>query len=140
MSESQFIESIECQFPYRDRSRALALTEAACSISPNAAFAVVDEISRPPAGESADPAIASAVLSHIEARISHPLVSPVITLARRLLTGDTVPVSDAILALRQIEQFPGQYAALSIAYFASDDVAGLADAEYNRIRAVWDAP
>ncbi len=41
--------------------------------------------------------------------------------------------------LRQMEQFPRQYAALSVAYFACDDVDGVADQEFNRIRAAWDA-
>jgi hypothetical protein len=140
MSESKFIESIECRFPYHDRTLALEVTEAGCSISPNAAFAVADEISRPPAGECIDQTIASDVLSHIEARLSHPLTVAVVTFARRLVAGDSISVPEAVALMREVEQFPGQYAALSIAYFASDDIAGIADAEYNRIRAVWSAP
>jgi hypothetical protein len=140
MSESKFIESIECRFPYLDRTLALEVAEEGCSISSNAAFAVADEISRPPAGEPVDQLIASDVLSHIEARVSHPLTSAVITFARRLVTGKTVSVPEAVALLREIEKFPGQYAALSIAYFASDDIAGIADAEYNRIMAAWSAP
>ena len=140
MSESKFIESIECQFPYHDRTLALQITDTACSISSNAAFAVADEVSRPPAGESIDQAIAFDVLHQIEARMPHPLTPPVINLAKRLAAGEVVSVPEAVAVLQLIEQFPGQYAALSVAYFASDDVAGIADAEYNRIKAAWGAP
>ena len=140
MSESTFIDSIECRFPYHDRSEALHLAAVACSISPNAAFAVVDEISRPPADEAIDLAIVSDVLSHIEAHLSHPLTNEIVVLARRLVAGELISVPEAVVVLRKIEAFPGQYAALSVAYFASDDIAGVADSEYNRIRAAWDAP
>ena len=140
MSESKFIESIECRFPYHDRTIALEITESGCSISPNAAFAVADEISRPPLGESIDQAIASDVLSHIEARVSHPITAALVAFARRLVVGDNISVPEAVALMQEIEQFPGQYAALSIAYFASDDIAGIADAEYNRIKAAWSAP
>ena len=140
MSEIEFIESIACKFPYQDAVLALRLAETACSISPNAAFAVLDEISRPPFGETADAAVFSSVVAYCESQILHPLASPVISIVRKLGLREPVSVSEAIFVLRQIERFPGQYAALSIVYFASDDVAGLADNEYNRIRALWDAP
>ena len=140
MSEVEFIQSIECRFPYRDRSRALELAETACLISPNAVFAVADEVSRPPHGEITDPETCSDVLNYLSAHIQHPLAEPVLGLAHTLVAGKSVNVGDAVRVLRQIEPFPGQYAALSIAYFAPDDIDGVADAEYNRIRAVWDAP
>ena len=140
MSESKFIESIQCRFPYRDRSRALELAGVACSISPNAAFAVADEVSRPPYGDSTDPIICTEVLNYLDAHLHHPLAESVLALARTLVSDESVSVETSINVLRQIEAFPGQYAALSIAYFAPDDTQGLADAEYNRIRAVWDAP
>lgn len=140
MSESEFIQSIQCRFPYLDRTGALELAEIACSISPNAAFAVADEVSRPPYGSSTDPAICADVLSYLGGHSRHQLAEPVLALARTLVSGERVSVETAVGVLRQIEPFPGQYAALSITYFAPDDVDGVADAEYKRIMAVWDAP
>ncbi|WP_162350363.1 hypothetical protein [Pseudoxanthomonas gei] len=139
MRESTFIESIECRFPYQDRLRALEITEEACSISANAAFAVVDELSRPPAGEAVSLSLSTELLSLIELRIPHPLAQPILSLARKLVSEQLVSVLESLFALRQVERFPGQYAALSIAYFACDDVDGIADLEFNRIRAAWDA-
>ena len=140
MSESEFIDSIKCAFPYENRERAIALIDASCSISANAAFAVVDEISRPPFGAKTDPALSLDLLSLLEAKLLHPLTRPVIDLARKLVRSEQIPVADAISLLREIEPYPGQYSALSVAYFASDDTAGLADQEHSRIRAMWDAP
>ena len=139
MDESTFISSIRCRFPYEDRARALDLANQACSLCLNAAFAVVDEISRPPVGESAAPELSEEVLLLIEQRLSHPLVQPILAVARKLVAGQSVSVSESVLVLRQVERFPGQYCALSVAYFACDDVDDVADQEFNRIVAAWDA-
>ena len=142
MSESEFIQSIQCNFPYHDLARALELARIACSISPNAAFAVADEFSRPPYGETPDSELCYEVLTYLESNIPHPLTKPVIGLARFRVAGGqgAVSVEDSVRVLRQIKAFPGQYAALSIAYFAADDIDGIADAEESRIRASWSAP
>jgi hypothetical protein len=114
----------------------------ACSISPNAAFAVADEVSRPPYGDVPDPEICFEVLTYLESNLQHPLTKPVVALARLLVAGGqgAVSVEDSVRVLRQVEVFPGQYNALSVAYFAADDIDGIADAEHSRIRAAWSAP
>ena len=142
MSESAFIQSIQCNFPYHDRSRAMELAAFACSISPNAAFAVADEVSRPPYSDTPDPEICFEVLAYLESNLKHPLTKPVLDLARLLVAGGqgSVSVEDSVRVLKQVEAFPGQFSALSIAYFAANDVDGIADAEESRIRASWAAP
>ena len=139
MEEPEFIASIECKFPYDDRIASLELTKQACSLSPNATFAVVDEISRPPAGEHVSSQLSAELLSYVEQHLTHPLSTPIIAIARKLVSGQGVSVADSLLAFRQIERFPGQYCALSIAYFACDDIDGTADREFNRIMAAWNA-
>src|SRR5687767_15623082 len=103
MEESTFISSIECKFPYDDRTRALELASQACCLSPNAAFAVVDEVSRPPLGESAPPELSEELLLFVEQNLSHQLVQPIVALARKLVSGQTVSVAEAVLVLRQVE-------------------------------------
>ncbi|MFN7551387.1 MAG: hypothetical protein ACK59M_16575 [Pseudomonadota bacterium] len=139
MDESGFIASIDCKFPYEDRDAALDLAKQACLLSPNAAFAVVDEVSRPPKGIAPTPQFGIEVLSFVEQHLAHPLATPIIGLAREIVLGRSVSVPEAVLALRQVERFPGQYCALSVAYFACDDVDGIAERELNRIKAAWDA-
>ena len=138
MEESEFIASIECKFPYRERAAAFEVATQACLLSPNAAFAVVDEVSRPPAGDHT-PEFAAELLSFIEQRLDHPLATQIIGLAQKRVAKRRVSVAESLFALRQAERFPGQYCALSVAYFACDDVDGTADQEFNRIVAAWDA-
>jgi hypothetical protein len=137
MKESHFIASIDCRFPYQDRILSLALTEEACSISPNAAFAVVDEILRPPVGISTSFALTTELLLLIEQRLSHPLVQPILVIARKLASGQVISVTDSLSAMRQVEHFPKQYSALSVVYFACDDIEGVADLEFRRIQTMW---
>ena len=139
MRESDFIASIECRFPYENRALAIEIASQACALSSNAAFAVVDEISRPPVGESSLPEMSEEVLSLIEASLVHPLTTPILDLARRLVAGKVVSVPESLFVLRQVERFPGQYCALSVAYQACDDIDGVADQEFNRIVAAWSA-
>ncbi len=136
--EISFINSIDCKFPYQDHTRAIALVEQACAISPNAVFAVVDEISRPPLNESISIEFSATLLSLVEQRLSHPLVLSIVGIARKLVLNQSIPVTESVLIMCEVEQFPGQYSALSVAYFACDDVEGIADAEFNRINAVWE--
>jgi hypothetical protein len=139
MEEAQFIEQISCQFPYGDPEAARRLAAQACSISPNAAFAVADEVSRPPRGAIVPPELQIEVFSILEKEIEHPLAGPVVSAARRIAGGEELSESEAVFLMRQIEQFPGQYAALSIAYLGCADTSGRADQEQERIRESWDA-
>ena len=139
MHESDFIASIECRFPYENRAYAIEIATQACALSSNAAFAVVDEISRPPVGESSPPELSEDVFSLVEASLAHPLTTPILALARKLVAGKLVSVTESLFVLRQVERFPGQYCALSVAYQACDDVDGVVDQEFNRIMAAWSA-
>lgn len=139
MDEIEFVNSIDCRFPYADLEAGLRIADLACSISPNAAFAVVDEVVRPPLGSVTDAASQLAVLDRLSLQLTHPIAPVVFALAKRLVAGDTPTVPEAIAAMHIIAAHPGQYAALSIAYMACDDTLGHADAEYNRIVQSWNA-
>jgi hypothetical protein len=138
IEEMTFLESIDCQFPYHDHARAIAVVEEACSISPNAAFAVVDEISRLRLDKPISVEFSTTLLALIEQRLSHSLVKPIIRIAQKLVLNQPVSVTESVLVMREVERFPGQYSALSVGYFACDDVDGIADTEFNRIKAVWE--
>jgi hypothetical protein len=139
MDEATFVDSIDARFPYTDLDAGLQLAEHACTISANAAFAVVDELARPPRGTAAPSAHRLAILERIRELLDHPLASVVLDLARRLVRDERPSVDDALRTMRLISAHPGQYAALSVAYFACEDSSGHADREYQRILKTWDA-
>lgn len=59
MDESEFISRIDCEFPYKSKTRAHELITQARSISENASYAVLNEIIRPLFGENISPSIKS---------------------------------------------------------------------------------
>ncbi|MCK6459029.1 MAG: hypothetical protein L6Q95_03955 [Planctomycetes bacterium] len=142
-AEAEFINEIDCQFPYFDRERALALASAACSISANAAFAVLFEVCNLPesAKAEADPEIRAAVLRRIETLLSHPLARVILPLAEGVLEGKPASVSERIDAMRRVAAFPGQYCALQVALYAADREEPWddeADRVYDEIVASWE--
>lgn len=136
-TESEFLEAIDCRFPYADREAAQALVEEACGISANAAFAVVDEIVRPPRSAEVAPEVQRDLLDALFARLEHPLVAVVRPLVELRLAGREATVSEGLAALRAIARHPGQYAALGIASLAADDRDGELDRADEAIRSAW---
>lgn len=119
-NESEFLYSIDCQFPYDDHARALALAEQAVAISANAAFAVLYEVCFVPDDAHADITTRCDVLAQITKLMRHPLGKVILPLAADLLDGKRASVPLQIDTMRKVSSFPGQYSALQIALFAGD--------------------
>lgn len=119
-NENEFLYSIDCQFPYDDPARALALADQAVGISANAAFAVLYEVCFVPDDVDADLTTRCDVLARITKLLRHPLGKVILPLAADLLEGKRAPVPRQIETMRRVSSFPGQYSALQIALFAGE--------------------
>ena len=139
MDEAEFVNSIDCNFPYNDRSMAVAMIDQGNKISDNAMFAVLDELCRP--GHSAK-VTNNTLLELIDIwndRAEHPLAEFIVPAARLMVKNTRWSVAKGITLLEQIAPFAGLYAALSIASESADDVDGILDAKGEKIRSDWDA-
>ena len=139
MTEAEFINSTDCRFPYGDNFAARDLISKSCGISPNAAFAVADELARPPRGAKTSVSKRLALLGHLRGSLKHPLAGTVLALAERMIKGEKATVKEAMAIMERISTFPGEYAALGLAYMSCDDRQGLADRFYNEIIERWKA-
>lgn len=139
MDEQTFCDAIDGSFPLDNRERAVRLAITACDISSNAAFFVVDAVARPSVTTPARFDIQLKILEEIRERLNHPLADIVLPLAEMLVTGDRIPVERAEEAMRAIGDYPGEHAALTLAYFGADDESGRLAARYNDVRAAWDS-
>lgn len=137
MEEREFIESIDCRFPYSDRESALRLIKAACSISSNAAFAVAQELARPPRSIAVGRDVLHGLLGELEMQFEHPLKSVIFPIARRMIDGEEISVPESLAAMRQVEPFAHQVNALAIPYHACDDLEGEADRAWEEIVVSW---
>ena len=139
MDERQFLDQIDCRFPYLDGARALALVEQACRISPNAVVAVVDELARPPRSAAVPRGTRRRLLEVIAARFDHPLAADMLAVARDMIDGKTLPLAATLTIMRRIALFPDQYAALGMVRMACQEPGDEADVEYQRIVTSWGA-
>lgn len=142
MTEQEFADSISCRFPYKQKSAAEALILQGWAISPNAAFCVLHEICRLPQSVHVESIAQRALVEQWTSAGSHPLQSLLVKCANALIESKSIAWQDAVRIMNEIRRYEGQYAALSIAYFAGDFSTSEGDAALeninNDIRQQWD--
>ena len=141
MTDQEFADRFDAKFPYRDKEAATALIHQGWTISPNAAFCVLHEICRPPLGAECTADVQHELLDHWLASGDHRLKPLVVACAIALIDAQPLPWQAIVEVMKKIDQFPDQYAALAVAYFAGDGESTEGNAalnnENNRIRARW---
>lgn len=137
-TEEEFIDAVDCRFPYRQEAQAHRLIAEACAISSNAAFMVVHELARRPQGSPADDSTCLALLERLSDRFEHPLRDAVIGVARRMITGDQLQVQECVELMRAVARHRDQFNALAVVYFSCED-AGMETGDQLRdeIVGVW---
>ena len=134
--EAEFIEAIDCRFPYGDASLAASLIDEACAISSNAAFMVAHELSRRPQSSSAADAVCLTLLDRLDERLIPPLKDSVLAVARRMVRRDSVRFDECKVLMDRIAAYPGEFNALAIVYFSCEDAEAV-DHIYDAIVETW---
>lgn len=118
--EVEFINSIDCCFPYDDSAQWTALIEQSVDISANAAFMVLFEISWG-AGEIirgrrsfANPEDFALMLRYWRERVSHPLAELLANDVEQFMAGRELDSQAALARLDAITGYQGLYSALSV--------------------------
>ena len=137
MSEEDFYYLVDCSFPYHDPAEAARLTDLACSISSNAAFTIAHELARVPAGKDVDPQVLLGMLARLDACLDHPLKPPVLSVARRMIVGDALPLPEVLAAMREVAAYPDEYQALNVVYFSGQEMWDEVEALYEEIVGGW---
>jgi hypothetical protein len=137
MSEVEFVERIDCQFPYFSPLRWRRLCAQAPAISPNAAFMVIHEVCRPPRSIKLPSRSAASMLEHLYRRFRHPLRHVVEPAIRAHLSGRQLSESQAASLMRKVGAFPHQYNALAVCYLSATDRTGKLEHIRHRVVASW---
>lgn len=137
--ESKFIKKIDCSFPYSNFKACENLIDEAKSISSNAVFTVIEELTRIPVSERDK-------ISELQLKIllqrtiryfEHPLLDILLPTIELMIENKEQTVDNAILLMNEIENYPGLWGALSLVYFSCDDVKGIVDEKFDEIREKW---
>lgn len=137
MNEEEFLNSIDCCFPYENESQWKALILQGNAISENASFGVLQEIARKPFGNQVSEKAQLAMVDSWEAENEHPLAKSVIEAAKAIITDNLLSVEKVLELLSQVQAYRNQYSALNIIYFACDDVKGSTDKKRQEIVNSW---
>jgi hypothetical protein len=138
MTELEFIDSIDCAFPYESAEKWRPLVEKGTAISANAAFMILHELCRLPRGVSVPKESIYAILDYWVESFQHPICVSILPIAKSVIDGEQVSVDKAIRTMREIAPYQGQYNALAIPYFACDDTDGFAEALRKKITTKWE--
>jgi hypothetical protein len=137
MNEEEFLNSIDCRFPYEDEHKWRALILQGKNISDNASFGVLEEIARKPYGNPVNE-IEQLTMVDVWAKENNPpLVQPVIEAARAIITNNVLSVGRVLELMSEVQAYRNQYCALNIIYFACDDVENLVDQKRQEIVERW---
>ncbi len=137
MSETEFIEKIDGNFPYHSEPEWQALVKLGASISSNAAYMVLHEICRVPHSEKVTQKSKRALLEYWRQNFNHPTTTSVLRAAEVMIQDEELSVEESMSIMECIATYPNQYNALSIPYFACDDIDGRADDLYQKIIGAW---
>ncbi len=138
MNEEEFINSIDCCFPYENESQWRALILQGKAISENASFGVLHEIARKPFGNPVSKKLQLDMVDAWKAENGHPLAKSVVEAAKAIITDNPLPVEKILELLRQVQAYRNQYCALAIISLACDDVKGLTDQKWQEIVDSWE--
>jgi len=135
MNELEFIQRIDCNFPYNNREKCSALIAQAVSISDNCAFMVLHELVRPP--KKVQPSLIKELYEEWKNTFNHPLVEEIEVSVNALLNNVSLETSKGLEIMKKVENYPGQYNALALAYYSTNEKSGKVKSKHNSILRAW---
>lgn len=140
LKELEFIDRIDGNFPYGDRKECIKLMDEAVLISPNASFAVIEEICRIPDEDRALlPFLALLdLLKEIEKRFEHPLKELIVKVASRMIKEQESSLEETLLNLESLKKYPRQFACLNIIFYSCHGDETKLNAGWDEIIKLWD--
>jgi len=140
LKELEFIDKIDGAFPYANRKECTQLINEAIQISPNAIFAVVEEICRIPDEDREQIPFLSLIdlLKEIDTKFNHPLKEMILKVANRMVKEQETPLEETLLNLEELRKFPRQFACLNIVFYSCHDDEEKRGEVWDSIIKEWD--
>jgi hypothetical protein len=117
--ENNFISEIDCNFPYADKEKCLNLINRASSISANAIFFIIQELSQPTYIQRRENLAAQVfidLLNFTSNKFNHPLKDIIVDTAYKMIHDQYIGLEEAIIRMNEVKKYPGQLSALNTVY------------------------
>jgi hypothetical protein len=138
LNDHHFSELIDCRFPYGDEREWKRLVDLGRSISPNAHFVSLREISHLPASATVTAAEQREMVRYWSAGFEHPLKEAILECAVARIERRYLSVEHVLRLMDEIARdHKGQWGALVIALQACNDEDDVADERFNAIKLDW---
>lgn len=137
--EKEYLDKIDCKFPYEDVEKGKALVDEAIAISPNAVFGVLEELARPGVNIPKDHIRQNVaiLMNYLKTNYSHPFKDKALAQAQSLFDETVIPAETVIEKMREVAQYPGQYCLLNLYYFTPNNDMEAVDKTYKQIVDQW---
>jgi hypothetical protein len=135
-TEAEYLDGIDRRFPYHDEAGWRAAIDLGISISPNAGFAALDELSRPSRSSAAPESQRKRMLAYWRARMKHPLTRILARCAALRIDGKLLKPREAKGIMGLIADYDGLDAALEVVLSVADS-ASLIDIMVDDIIIRW---
>lgn len=123
MTEAEYLVSIDCCFPCHDEAAWRAAIDLGIGISPNAGFAALDELSRPPRSAAAPEPRQKRMLAYWRARMKHPLTRVLARCAALRIEGKLLKPREATGIMKLVAEYDGLHAALAVVLSVADSAS-----------------
>jgi len=137
MNEEEFINSIDCCFPYENPMKWKKVINTAVGISDNACFMVLHELCRPPRSSKVGYKTKLRIFNFLSKRFRHPLVTLLKRIILSMLKAEQVPVGVALSGMKIVSVYENQYNALAICLFSANDRTNKTELFYEHVISQW---
>ena len=106
MTEAEFADRIDCNWPYHDVSLGRELIKIAVGISPNAAFIALGELCNLPASVAVEPATLLALVDLWLSEFDHPVAPMTAEGAIAMIERKWLPVPEVLTRMDSVSGYP----------------------------------
>lgn len=139
MKEKDFIDKIDCNFPYNNINKWIEIIDESLWISDNAVFYVIHELLRIPKSKRkiVNKNYILYFLWYINNKFSHGYKNTIMILSNKLLNSEKIQIFEIINYMELIKNFKWLYSALNILYFSVDDINWEIEKKYDEVINYW---
>ena len=138
MTETEFIQMIDCNFPYEDKLRCRELITLGHKISSNSSFMVLSEICRKPGNSKVTEQEQMELLIIWQTSSIHPLKNLITEAGKAVIFGEDIGNAEYEKMITEITPYKDEYCALGLLSCSCRDFE-YADKLYENVKKEWNA-
>lgn len=138
MTEEEFCNKIDCNFPYNDKKKWKELIDIWINISVNCIYYIIHELVRIPYSVKVNKGITLELFNYIISKHNDKIIEFIKNTCYLLIEWKENSVNKALEIMEEISKFKWYYIPLNIIYFSCDDIDWKVEEKFNLIISSWE--